>query len=113
MRNSAAGSVRRWAMGDGRAQRPPDPVGPGLAPFQPVAAEGEWLLTVGRERFRVRLRPRHGPRYEYDYDWLTRPHDDYGFGVSGPFEHSDDAHRVRIRDFLDSIDLASGYLREE
>ena len=71
------------------------------------------MITVGRERFRVRLRPRHGPRYEYDYDWLTGPNNGYGFGVSGPFEHSDDDHKAQIRDFLADIDPSTGYLREE
>jgi hypothetical protein len=73
----------------------------------------ERLLTVGGEQFHVRLRPRHGPLYEYDYDWLTGPNDGYGFGVSGPFEESDDEHRARIRAFLAEIDPATGYLRED
>ena len=76
-------------------------------------ARRERLLSVGRERFRVRLRPRHGPLFEYDYDWLTGPNDGYGFGISGPFEQSDDEHRARIRDFLAEIDEATGYLAED
>jgi hypothetical protein len=66
-----------------------------------------------REQFRVRLRPRHGLLYEYDYDWLTGPNEGYGFGVSGPFEESEDEHTARIRDFLADIDPATGYLRED
>jgi hypothetical protein len=52
----------------------------------------------------VRLRPRHGPRCEYDYDWLTGPNNDDGFGVSGPFEHRDDDHKAQIEDFLADTD---------
>lgn len=44
----------------------------------------EWLISVEGERFRVRLRPRHGHLFEYDYTWLTGPNDGYGFGESGP-----------------------------
>ena len=62
-------------------KRQPDLARPGLAPPHPVDSESEQLLSVGRERFRVRLRRRHGPLYEYDYDWLTGPNDGYGFGV--------------------------------
>jgi hypothetical protein len=70
------------------------------------------LLTVGGEQFLVRLRSRHGLLYEYDYDWLSGPNDGYGFGVSGPFQESDDEHRGRIRHFLAEIDPATGYLSE-
>ena len=92
---------------------PADSAGPGLAPPDPGGAGSEQLITVGRERFRVRLRPRRGPRYEYDYDWLTGPNKGgYGFGVSGPFEHGDDDHKAQIRDFLTDIDPSTGYLRE-
>ncbi len=93
-------------------KRQPDLARPGLAPPHPVRSGSEQFLTVGRERFRVRLRRRHGPLYEYDYDWLTGPNDGYGFGVSGPFEHSDDDHKARIRDFLADIDPVTGYLSE-
>jgi hypothetical protein len=73
----------------------------------------EELLMVDGEQFRVRLRPRHGLLYEYDYDWLSGPNEGYGFGVSGPFEESEDEHTARIRDFLAHIDPATGYLRED
>ena len=92
---------------------PPDSAGPGLAPPDPGGAASEQFITVGRERFRVRLRPRRGPRYEYHYEWLTGPNNGYGFGMSGTFEHSDDDHKARIRDFLADIDPSTGYLREE
>ena len=73
----------------------------------------ERLLGVGGESFRVRLRPRHGPLFEYDYEWLTGPNAGYGFGMSGPFEQSDDEHRAQFRDFLADIDPATGYLVED
>lgn len=76
-------------------------------------AESERLLDVGGEQWRVRLRPRQGPLFDYDYDWLTGPNDGYGFGMSGPFEQSDDQHEARIRDFLAEIDPATGYLAED
>jgi hypothetical protein len=76
-------------------------------------AGNERLFTVGAERFRVRLRPRYGPLFEYDYEWLTGPNDGYGFGMSGPFEQSDDEHRARIQDFLAEIDPATGYLADD
>lgn len=94
-------------------RRQPDSARPGLAPTHPVNAGRERLLTVGGEGFRVRLRPRHGELYEYDYDWLTGSNYGYGFGVSGPFEQSDDDHRAQIRHFLADIDPATGYLRED
>lgn len=76
--------------------------------------DDERLLAVGNEMFAVILRPRHsGPLYEYDYHWLTGPNDGYGFGISGPFETSDDEHRVRIREFLADIDPATGYLSDD
>jgi hypothetical protein len=37
----------------------------------------------------------------------------YGFGMSGPFEQSDDEHRAQFRDFLADIDPATGYLVED
>jgi hypothetical protein len=87
---------------------PPDSAGPGLAPPDPEGAGSEQFITVGREWFRVRLRPRRGPRYECDYDWPTGPNIGYRFGVSGPFEHSEDDHKAQIRDFLADIDPSAG-----
>lgn len=72
----------------------------------------ERLLRVEGELFRVRLRSRHGSLFEYDYDWLTGPNDAYGFGLSGPFEQSDDEHKAHIRNFLAEIDPKTGYLAE-
>jgi hypothetical protein len=71
----------------------------------------ERVLTVDGEQFCVRLRPRHGLLYEYDYDWLTGPNAGYGFGVSGPLEES--GHVARVRVFLAEIDPSTGYLRED
>ncbi len=71
-------------------------------------AARERLLSVQGERFRVRLRPRHGCLFEYDADWLTGRYDGYGFGISGPFEQSDDQHKARIRDFLAEIGSRDG-----
>lgn len=73
----------------------------------------EWLLSVEGERFRVRLRPRHGHLFEYDYDWLTGPNDGYGFGESGPFERGEAEHGARISWFLGEIDPAAGFLAED
>lgn len=74
--------------------------------------EGEWLVSVAGERFRVRLRPRHGHVFEYDYTWLTGPNKGYGFGETGPTERGEAEHRARIRWFLDEIDPSTGYLAE-
>lgn len=78
-----------------------------------VTAHGrEWFFRVDGERFRVQLRPRHGHLFEYDYTWLTRPNERYGFGESGPFERGEAEHRARIRWFLGEIDPSTGYLPE-
>lgn len=91
--------------------RVPDEAGPGES-VGPDESAGH-VLSVGGEQFSVRLRPRNGRLYEYDYDWLSGPNDGYGFGMSGPFEETDAEHEARIRSFLAQIDPATGYLRED
>jgi hypothetical protein len=65
------------------------------------------MLDVDGERFRVRIAERGG----YHYDWLSGPNASYGISISGPAA-SDDVHVARIRQFLGSIDPATGYLAE-
>lgn len=102
----------------GDSKTPPPGDGGGWAPFverSPADASvgSDRVLTVAGERFRVRLRPRHGPVYEYDYTWLTGPNHGYGFAVGGPLAQGVEEQRATIRDFLAKIDPVTGYLRED
>ncbi|MFC0006856.1 hypothetical protein [Micromonospora siamensis] len=83
---------------------------PGLAPPEHSPAyQGEpVLITVDGQDFRVRRRA-DSPG-TYDFDWLTGPHP-YGFGLSQPGHELTRPELERhIRDFLDQIDPATGYL---
>lgn len=73
--------------------------------------DSERILTVDRQRFRVRRQRRRGRHY-YHCDWLTGPNAGYTFGNSGPFRQDDRDHRVQMRAFLAGINPATGYLRD-
>ncbi|MDT7544676.1 MAG: hypothetical protein QOE99_786 [Actinomycetota bacterium] len=48
-----------------------------------------------------------------DYDWVSGPNKDYGFGTSGGQNMSEDWHRESIRNFLSMIDPATGYIADD
>src|SRR4051794_33614600 len=67
-----------------------------------------FVVDVDGERFAA---------YQYadggwNYEWLTGPNEGYGFGRSGPPIASMDEHRQSLRDFLQGIDPATGYLAD-
>lgn len=86
---------------------------PGLAPehTRPRYAGDAILMTVDGQEFRIRERA--GRPGEYDFDWLSGPHD-YGFGLG----RADGSAMTRlemeeaIRSFLGEVDPATGYLKE-
>ncbi|MEH1099173.1 hypothetical protein [Micromonospora sp. CPCC 205561] len=87
---------------------------PGLAPehTNPRHVGGDpIMLTVDGQQFRVRQRAERPG--EYDFDWLSGPHD-YGFGISGAAGSAmtEPEMEEAIRDFLAEIDPATGYLKE-
>jgi hypothetical protein len=47
-----------------------------------------------------------------DYDWVSGPNKGYGFTVSPTEGFSLDDHRESIRDFLDQIDPATGFIED-
>ncbi len=74
---------------------PPEPT---HGPVLPIEVDGE--------AFALRPDGRGGTHY----DWLSGPNDGYGF-TSGPTEGcSLDDHRGFIRNFLDQIDPATGFI---
>lgn len=86
---------------------------PGLAPehTRPRYAERPIMMTVDGQDFRIRERAERPG--EYDFDWLSGPHD-YGFGISrtGGSAMSLPEMEEAIRNFLAEIDPATGYLEE-
>jgi hypothetical protein len=69
------------------------------------------MLTVDGQDFRICERA--GKPGEYDFDWLSGPHD-YGFGLSGADGYAMTLPEMEeaIRNFLAGIDPATGYLKE-
>ncbi len=66
------------------------------------------IFVVNGETFAVRTRESDGSLH---YDWLSGPHDGYGFSISGgstPLSH--EWHEAAILGFLAGIDPATGYL---
>ncbi|MEH0829247.1 MULTISPECIES: hypothetical protein [unclassified Micromonospora] len=86
---------------------------PGLAPehTRPRYAKDPVLMTVDGQDFRIRERAEEPG--EYDFDWLSGPHD-YGFGISRADGGAMTVPEMEeaIRDFLAEIDPATGYLKE-
>jgi hypothetical protein len=47
-----------------------------------------------------------------DYNWVSGPNKDYGFGTSAR-NLPEKAHRATIRDFLNTIDPATGFIGDD
>ena len=86
---------------------------PGLAPerTRPRYAKDPIIVTVDGQDFRIRERAEKPG--EYDFDWLSGPHD-CGFGLTsaGGSAMTLPEMEEAIRIFLAEIDPATGYLRE-
>jgi len=63
-------------------------------------------LEVDGETFELRQDGRGGT----SYDWLSGPNEGYGFGSFPTDDFSLDNHRQNIRDFLNGIDPATGFI---
>jgi hypothetical protein len=93
--------------GSTRAAPAPDPLAePGVDPTENPNGPVVFTLEVDGEQFAVRRRGEG----DWSYDWLTGPNPGYGFGASGPDVHDRERLRERIREFLRSIDPATGYI---
>ena len=68
-----------------------------------------FTLDVDGERFAVR---RHGDDGTA-YDWLSGPHEGYGFGSSATSDRPVEEHRESIRAFLAMIDPDTGYIADD
>jgi hypothetical protein len=87
--------------------------GPGLVPeHMRIKYKGDpVMMKVDGQDFRIRAREEEPG--EYDFDWLSGPHE-YGFGISRSdgsamsLPEMEDA----IRDFLAQIDPATGYIED-
>lgn len=65
-------------------------------------------LLVDGETFLVRRRNGDGSHH---YDWVSGPHDGYGFSVSGGPDLSErEWHETAIRGFLRSVDPETGHV---
>ncbi|WP_346538588.1 hypothetical protein [Micromonospora sp. DPT] len=86
---------------------------PGLAPehTKPRYAEDPIVMTVDGQNFRMRQRAETPG--EYDFDWLSGPHD-YGFRITRADGYAMTLPEMEeaIRNFLAEIDPATGYLKE-
>jgi len=78
---------------------------PGVAPPEPTYGP-VLTMDVDGESFELRQNGRGGT----NYDWLSGTNDGYGFGASPTEGSSLDDHRQRIRDFLNGIDPATGFI---
>lgn len=81
---------------------------PGHAPGATVK-RGRLLysLDVDGEIFEVR-----GHDDGTDYEWVSGPNADYGFGTSGR-DMPEEWHRAKILAFLDMIDPVTGYIADD
>ncbi|MGK5445070.1 hypothetical protein ACSNN7_25030 [Micromonospora sp. URMC 105] len=84
---------------------------PGLAPehTRPRHDGGPIMMTVDGQQFRIRERAEQPG--EYDFDWLSGPHD-YGFGITSGSAMTLPEMEEAIRNFLAEIDPTTGYLKE-
>jgi hypothetical protein len=78
---------------------------PGVAPPEPIH-EPVLAIEVDGQAFEFCPDGRSGTHYT----WLSGPNDDYGFTVSPTEGCSLDDHRRFIRNFLDQIDPATGFI---
>lgn len=81
---------------------------PGLAPDSGVK-RGRLLYTLDVEGESFTVRSHEGGT---DYDWVSGPNKDYGFGTSAR-NMSEAEHRADIRNFLSMIDPDTGYIAED
>jgi hypothetical protein len=68
-----------------------------------------FTLDVDGERFAIRRAGDGGTAY----DWLSGPHEGYGFGSSGTPDRPAEEHRDTIRAFLAMIDPDTGYVGDD
>ncbi len=68
-----------------------------------------YALDVDGETFHVRRSRQGGTEYE----WVSGPNRDYGFGSSESPDQPKEAHIDSVRRFLRMIDPATGYIAEE
>jgi len=68
-----------------------------------------FTLDVDGERFAIRRTGDGGTAY----DWLSGPHEGYGFGSSGTPNRPVEEHREHIRTFLAMIDPDTGYIGDD
>jgi hypothetical protein len=70
-----------------------------------------FTLDVDGERFAIR-RAAWGQDGTF-YDWLSGPHEGYGFASSGTPDRPMQEHREHIRGFLAMIDPDTGYTEDD
>ena len=85
-----------------------DKADPGVAP-DAALKRGRlvYTLEVDGEHFAVRSH-----ETGTDYDWVSGPNKDYGFGTSAR-DMPEEWHRESIRNFLSMIDPNTGYIDDE
>ncbi|MCC3272547.1 hypothetical protein MUK71_13560 [Arthrobacter zhangbolii] len=80
------------------------------APPDTSTYTGLGTITVDGETFAVRRRDEDGTIL---YDWVSGPNNGYGFNALGRREPpTHQQHVAAIRDFLSSIDPATGYFHD-
>lgn len=87
---------------------------PGLAPEHTrprYTKDDPIMMIVDGQDFRIRERAEKPG--EYDFDWLSGPHN-YGFGITRAAGSAMTLPEMEeaIRNFLGEIDPATGYLKE-
>ena len=78
---------------------------PGVAPDSTLK-RGRLLYTLDVDGEVFTVRSHEGGT---DYDWVSGPNKDYGFGTSAR-DMPEEGHRESIRDFLAMIDPVTGYI---
>ncbi|HUR52427.1 MAG TPA: hypothetical protein VMZ11_09905 [Mycobacteriales bacterium] len=81
---------------------------PGVSP-DATLKRGQLLYTLDVDGEIFAVRSHDGGT---DFDWLSGPNKDYGFGSSGR-NLSEEWHREEIRVFLSMIDPGTGYIEDD
>lgn len=81
---------------------------PGLAPDSAVK-RGRLLYTLDVDGEVFTVRTHDGGT---DYSWVNGPNKDYGFGTSAK-NMPEEAHRANIRNLLEMIDPATGFIGDD
>lgn len=81
---------------------------PGVAP-DATLRRGRLLCTLDVDGEVFAVRSHDGGT---DYDWVSGPNKDYGFGTSGR-NMPEEWHREHIRGFLGMIDPGTGYIGDD